>query len=106
MKNFEIVEGRRVIFASPRTGGEAAFGPGQEALLRSYGFSDDDLTLALEQGTCRRAEPPATRAARALAREHALDLSDVEATGTGGRITKADVEAHLNDQPDAEQAEE
>lgn len=84
-----------------------AFGPGQERLLvEHWGFTEDDLGAAVEAGTCRRAEPPATRAARALAREHALDLSDVEATGTGGRITKADVEAHLNDQPDAEQAEE
>lgn len=36
-----------------------------------------------------------TGAAKALAEEEGLDLSSIEGTGSGGRITKADVEAAL-----------
>lgn len=39
----------------------------------------------------------ATDAARALAGEHGLDLATVQGTGSGGRITKGDVEKALAD---------
>ena len=43
------------------------------------------------------AEPsgPLSPLVRKLAREHNLDLTQVQGTGAGGRITKQDVEAHL-----------
>lgn len=41
----------------------------------------------------------ASPVAEALAREHGLDLSQVTGTGPGGRITKEDVLAHLEQQP-------
>lgn len=42
-------------------------------------------------------EPEATEAARELAREHDIDLSEVEGTGAEGRILKADVEAQVEE---------
>lgn len=39
----------------------------------------------------------ATAGAEELAAEHGVDLSSVEASGTGGKVTKADVEKHLTD---------
>lgn len=36
----------------------------------------------------------ATSAARELAAERGIDLSDVEGSGSGGKVTKSDVEAH------------
>lgn len=40
--------------------------------------------------------PDATDAARKLAAERSLDLSEVKGTGADGRITKDDVEAHTS----------
>jgi 2-oxoglutarate dehydrogenase E2 component (dihydrolipoamide succinyltransferase) len=37
---------------------------------------------------------------RRLAKEHSVDLSEVEGTGQGGRISKKDIEAHLKDRQD------
>ena len=39
----------------------------------------------------------ATDAARTLAAEAGVDLSRVRGTGSGGNITKADVESHIED---------
>ncbi|MCA1646708.1 MAG: 2-oxoglutarate dehydrogenase complex dihydrolipoyllysine-residue succinyltransferase [Chloroflexi bacterium] len=39
--------------------------------------------------------PHASPVARRLAEEHGLDLSKVEGSGTGGRVTREDVERHL-----------
>jgi len=39
--------------------------------------------------------PHASPVARRLAEEHGLDLGTVEGTGTGGRVTREDVERHL-----------
>ncbi len=39
--------------------------------------------------------PHASPVARRMAEEHGLDLSRVEGTGTGGRVTREDVERHL-----------
>jgi len=48
-------------------------------------------------------EPPASAPlsplVRKLAREHNLDLTQMQGTGAGGRITKQDVEAHLATPP-------
>jgi pyruvate dehydrogenase E2 component (dihydrolipoamide acetyltransferase) len=41
------------------------------------------------------ASAPLSPLVRKLAREHNLDLSQMQGTGAGGRITKQDVEAHL-----------
>lgn len=41
----------------------------------------------------RPARPPASPLARALAREHGLDMADITGTGPGGRIVRADVRA-------------
>jgi 2-oxoglutarate dehydrogenase E2 component (dihydrolipoamide succinyltransferase) len=40
--------------------------------------------------------PHASPVARRMAEEHRLDLSRVEGTGTGGRVTREDVERHLS----------
>ena len=79
-----------------------SFGPGQEDLLvRHWGFSRDDLEQAVEAGTCVLREPEATRAAKGVAREHGIELSGVVGTGSGGRITKADVETYHSTQSSA-----
>jgi pyruvate/2-oxoglutarate dehydrogenase complex dihydrolipoamide acyltransferase (E2) component len=44
-------------------------------------------------------EVDATESAVALAEENGVDLSEVEGTGTDGRITKADVQAYLDENP-------
>lgn len=46
-------------------------------------------------GTAPRPGPPATPAARKLAKERGLDLAAVTGTGPGGRITREDVEASV-----------
>lgn len=43
--------------------------------------------------------PHASPVARRLAEEHGLDLGRVEGTGTGGRVTREDVERHLGSTP-------
>ncbi len=43
--------------------------------------------------------PHASPVARRLAEEHGLDLARVEGTGTGGRVTREDVERHLDAAP-------
>jgi 2-oxoglutarate dehydrogenase E2 component (dihydrolipoamide succinyltransferase) len=55
-------------------------------------------------------EPPAdkdkvTPVARRLAEEEGVDLSQVEGTGSSGRITKQDVEGYLSQQKESEPAE-
>ena len=46
--------------------------------------------------------PHASPVARRLAEEHGVDLGTVEGTGTGGRVTREDVERHLGTPPPAE----
>ena len=50
------------------------------------------------------AAPPLSPAVRKLVAEHDLDPSAIAGTGKGGRLTKADVEAHLAARPDPEPA--
>jgi pyruvate/2-oxoglutarate dehydrogenase complex dihydrolipoamide acyltransferase (E2) component len=51
-----------------------------------------------EQLAERNADVDATDSARDLAAEEGVDLNDVEGTGEGGRVTKADVESYLSEQ--------
>jgi 2-oxoglutarate dehydrogenase E2 component (dihydrolipoamide succinyltransferase) len=44
--------------------------------------------------------PHASPVARRMAEEHGLDLARVEGTGTGGRVTREDVEKHIAPRPD------
>ena len=54
------------------------------------------VTLEVKQPVIpQRDEPEATAAARKLAAEWQVDLRDVEATGSGGKIVKTDVEDFL-----------
>ncbi|GAC1314512.1 MAG: 2-oxoglutarate dehydrogenase complex dihydrolipoyllysine-residue succinyltransferase [Chloroflexota bacterium] len=46
--------------------------------------------------------PHASPVARRMAEEHGLDLGRVEGTGTGGRVTREDVERHLDTTPAAQ----
>jgi 2-oxoglutarate dehydrogenase E2 component (dihydrolipoamide succinyltransferase) len=48
--------------------------------------------------------PHASPVARRMAEEHGLDLSRVEGTGTGGRVTREDVERHIQPSPKQEPA--
>jgi len=47
------------------------------------------------QAAAEAERPHASPVARRIAEEHGLDLSRVEGTGTGGRVTREDVERHL-----------
>ena len=66
------------------------------------------VTLEVEQPVIpQRDEPEATTAARKLAAEWQVDLRSVEATGSGGRIVKTDVEDFLegSDEDEVEEVE-
>lgn len=73
-----------------------------------------DVLGIMEAGTAEAAKPAAAQAApaaeqsvdvvqspavRRLLEEHGLDAAAIEATGKGGRLTKADVEKHLQQAP-------
>jgi len=55
-----------------------------------------DATAVEEKPECYYEDISTTGAAADLADELGVDLSTVEGTGKGGRITKADVEAAAN----------
>ena len=63
--------------------------------------SASDITSAKPGKPAQTDKPPvpnrpaASPAARRLATEHAIDLTDVTGTGPGGRITAKDVETHI-----------
>jgi 2-oxoglutarate dehydrogenase E2 component (dihydrolipoamide succinyltransferase) len=73
--------------------------------------SDEPETETAETKTDEKAdEPPAdkdkvTPVARRLAEEEGVDLSQVEGTGSSGRITKQDVEGFLSQQKESEPPE-
>jgi hypothetical protein len=96
----------------------STFGPTQKAMAEEHaarlqaqaeaveqakeeGVSEDEATRrAREAGAAatsgEEAEPHATEGAIEAADELGVDLNEVEGTGKGGRITKADVEQHAN----------
>lgn len=80
--------------------GSDVFRPGDEkALAEAEGIDMAFLSSigAVEGYEAQEVQaPPATDSARKLAREHGIDLSAVEGTGSGGKITKADVEKHVS----------
>ncbi len=55
--------------------------------------------VAAPSNGARAAAPDASPVARNVAQEHGLDLGQVQGTGPGGRITKADVLAHIEGAP-------
>ena len=64
-----------------------------------------DVLATIEAGTAAAAAPPptptevarphASPVARRMAEEHGVDLSRIEGTGTGGRVTREDVERQI-----------
>lgn len=54
--------------------------------------------------TTEAERPHASPVARRMAEEHGLDLGRVEGTGTAGRVTREDVERHLDTKPSLQPA--
>lgn len=54
-----------------------------------------NFTVILEGEELEAEGPGATDKARALAEEHEIDLSEIEGSGVGGRVTLFDVEAAI-----------
>ena len=75
-------------------------GPESEA-RRAESSGDDravpseDEASSLEASAAEADRPHASPVARRMAEEHGVDLRSVEGTGTGGRVTREDVERHL-----------
>ena len=73
--------------------------------------AEEDVTAEREEGEPATAEERlkqrSTPVVRRMAEEHDIDLSEVEGTGHAGRVTKQDLEAHLEkaeaDEPEAAQ---
>ena len=113
-------------FAADRRFRDAVRGVQREAILRMAGLDPEALNEAWEDGvrpfTLERYEAwfdeqgeadgdgggpeddddddgdvRATAAAESLADEHGIDISDVDGSGHGGRVTKGDVEALIGD---------
>ena len=78
--------------------------------MRSAGSSTDNDESAAEEAVEEESEvqatPAATPAATRKAKELGTDLSMVEGTGSGGRITVKDVENAAEQQEEEEEAEE
>lgn len=53
-----------------------------------------------------REAPTATPVARRLAEEHGIDIAKIDGSGSGGRVTKEDVEAYIDAGEEAETEEE
>jgi pyruvate/2-oxoglutarate dehydrogenase complex dihydrolipoamide acyltransferase (E2) component len=61
--------------------------------------SDPEAQLArVQDAGPKESEVDATPAAEELAEEEGVDLSEVEGTGAGGRVTKPDVEAAVEEE--------
>ena len=80
----------------------AATEPASEPETRAPAAEEATATEAGEEAEPRLLSP----VVRKLAREHDIDLAKVEGTGQGGRITRRDVEAYLDEGPAEAPAEE
>lgn len=88
------------------TGAEALARPWQEALDALAAESERQITHTdvadlLARGL-EEVLPDMTAGAEALIGEHGLDPDDITGTGKAGRITKSDVDAHLEALAEAE----
>ena len=77
-------------------------------------YEDADVDVAvLELGSSEQEDasdgagetPPPTKGAKALAEKEDVDLSEVEGSGKDGRITKPDVESHVEGSGDDDSGE-
>lgn len=67
--------------------------------------TEDKMDRGPSLAEMKAPEVDATDAARALAKEHSLDLSTIAGTGANGRITVDDVRAALAPEPEESEAE-
>ena len=75
-------------------GADEGFAAGQE----KSELSDEDVDAFFDDSASEDPEPQLlSPVVRKLVREHDVDLAEVSGTGQGGRITRKDVEAHLED---------
>jgi pyruvate/2-oxoglutarate dehydrogenase complex dihydrolipoamide acyltransferase (E2) component len=74
--------------------------------LRTAGSSADDDESAAEEAVEAEREVKATPAATRKAKELGTDLSTVEGTGSGGRITVKDIENAAEEEEEEEEEEE
>ncbi len=63
-----------------------------DAEVVSFGDKLEVLELDVETSPLEESESEATPAAARLAEQEGVDLGGVEGTGTGGKVTKADVQ--------------
>jgi 2-oxoglutarate dehydrogenase E2 component (dihydrolipoamide succinyltransferase) len=73
--------------------------PGDVLATIGEGASAPAAAPAPPQAQDEVERPHASPVARRMAEEHGLDLARVEGTGTGGRVTREDVERHITTTP-------
>lgn len=90
--------------AQPEPAPASEEGPKEAPAEETPAPSEIEAPAAQEAGTSEgEAEPRLlSPVVRKLAREHEIDLSKVEGSGQGGRITRRDVEAYLEKGPEEE----
>ena len=96
--------------AEPPAAGEAEAAPAERApegtpKVEPIGAAKTDVTPEAEAPATDGEYPggvKATPVARRVAEEHGIDLKQVSGSGPGGRVRKADVEAFLEERPEAE----
>jgi len=64
----------------------------------SEDYASDEQEILEASTEAEEGEENATAGAKEIAEAEGVTLSDVEGTGAGGRVTKADVESHLASQ--------
>jgi pyruvate/2-oxoglutarate dehydrogenase complex dihydrolipoamide acyltransferase (E2) component len=74
------------------SGGFIELSEEQESLPRNKELIEEGLLIEVDEG-----EGP-TEPAEQLAKEKGVDLAQVSGTGSGGSITKSDVEKYINEQ--------
>ncbi|REJ74081.1 MAG: 2-oxo acid dehydrogenase subunit E2 [Acidobacteria bacterium] len=73
----------------------AAAAPGSATAAGAQPDSDDG-PMSLDERTRRFSSP----VVRKIASEHGVDIAEIEGSGIGGRVTKQDILAYLEQQPD------